>query len=88
MNIQPALMFAVIIFFVLGLIEVLRLLWYGCALILALVFVSYVYSATKLSVKFKDRAAMLLVVLYFVRAFAWLTGAAITTIRFLSGDKR
>jgi cellulose synthase/poly-beta-1,6-N-acetylglucosamine synthase-like glycosyltransferase len=88
MNIQPALILAVIVFFVLGLLEVLRLLWYGSALILALVFVSYVYSAAKLSVKFRDRAAMLLVVLYFVRAFAWLTGAAITAVRFLSGDKR
>jgi cellulose synthase/poly-beta-1,6-N-acetylglucosamine synthase-like glycosyltransferase len=88
MNIQPALILAVIIFFVLGFIEVLRPLWYASALILALVFVSYVYSAVKLSVKFRDRAAMLLVVLYFVRAFAWLTGAAITAIRFLLGDKR
>jgi cellulose synthase/poly-beta-1,6-N-acetylglucosamine synthase-like glycosyltransferase len=87
MNIQPALLLAAIIFFVLGLPEVLRPLWYASALILALVFVSYVYSAVKLSVKFKDRAAMLLVVLYFVRAFAWLTGAAITTVRFLLGNK-
>jgi cellulose synthase/poly-beta-1,6-N-acetylglucosamine synthase-like glycosyltransferase len=88
MNIQPLLILAVIIFLILGLIAILRPLWYASALILALVFVSYVYSAVKLSVKFRDRAAMLLVVLYFVRAFAWLTGAAITAIRFLSGDKR
>jgi cellulose synthase/poly-beta-1,6-N-acetylglucosamine synthase-like glycosyltransferase len=88
MNIQPALILAVIVFFVLGLIEVLRPLWCASALILALVFVSYVYSAVRLSIRFKDRAAMLLVVLYFVRAFAWLTGAAITAIRFLSGNKR
>jgi cellulose synthase/poly-beta-1,6-N-acetylglucosamine synthase-like glycosyltransferase len=88
MNIQPALILAVIVLFVLGLIEVLRPLWYASALILAFVFVSYVYSAVKLSIRFKDRAAMLLVVLYFVRAFAWLMGAAVTTIRFLSGDKR
>jgi GT2 family glycosyltransferase len=88
MNIQPALMLAVIVFFLFGLIEVLRPLWYASALILTLVFVYYVYSAAKLSVKFKDRAAMRLVVLYFVRAFAWLTGAAITTVRFLLGDRR
>jgi cellulose synthase/poly-beta-1,6-N-acetylglucosamine synthase-like glycosyltransferase len=87
MNIQPVLMFAAIIFFVLGLIEVLRPLWYASVLILAFVFVSYVYSAVKLSVKFKDRVAMRLVVLYFVRAFAWLTGAAITTVRLLLGDR-
>jgi cellulose synthase/poly-beta-1,6-N-acetylglucosamine synthase-like glycosyltransferase len=88
MNIQPVLMLAVIVFFLFGLIELLRPLWYASALILALVFVSYVYSAVKLSIKFKDRAAMLLVVLYFVRAFAWLTGAANTAVRFLLGDKR
>jgi cellulose synthase/poly-beta-1,6-N-acetylglucosamine synthase-like glycosyltransferase len=88
MNIQPLLILAAIIFFILGLIAILRPLWYASALILALVFVSYVYSAVKLSVKFRDKAAMLLVVLYFVRAFAWLTGAAITAIRFLSGDRR
>jgi cellulose synthase/poly-beta-1,6-N-acetylglucosamine synthase-like glycosyltransferase len=88
MNIQPLLILAVTIFFILGLIAILRPLWYASALILALVFVSYVYSAVKLSVKFRDKAAMLLVVLYFVRAFAWLMGAAITAIRFLLGDKR
>jgi cellulose synthase/poly-beta-1,6-N-acetylglucosamine synthase-like glycosyltransferase len=88
MNIQPVLMLAVIVFFLFGLIEVLRPLWYASALILALVLVSYFYSAVKLSIKFKDRAAMLLVVLYFVRAFAWLTGAAITAVRFLLGDRR
>jgi len=88
MNIQPALMLAIIVLFLFGLIEVLRPLWYASALILALVLVYYVYSAAKLAVKFKDRAAMRLVVLYFVRAFAWLTGAAITTVRFLLGDRR
>jgi cellulose synthase/poly-beta-1,6-N-acetylglucosamine synthase-like glycosyltransferase len=88
MNIQPILMLAVIVFFLFGLIEALRPLWYASALILTLVFVSYVYSAVKLSIKFKDRAAMLLVVLYFVRALAWLTGAAITTVRFLLSYKR
>jgi hypothetical protein len=88
MNIQPILIFAVIIFFILGLPAILRSLWYASALILTLVFVSNVYSAVKLSIKFKDGVAMLLVVLYFVRALAWLTGAAITTVRFLLGYKR
>jgi cellulose synthase/poly-beta-1,6-N-acetylglucosamine synthase-like glycosyltransferase len=88
MNIQPILILAVIIFFILGLPAILRSLWYASALILTLVFVSNVYSAVKLSIKFKDGVAMLLVVLYFVRALAWLTGAAITTVRFLLGYKR
>jgi cellulose synthase/poly-beta-1,6-N-acetylglucosamine synthase-like glycosyltransferase len=88
MNIQPALMLAVIVLFLCGIIEMLRPLWYASALILALVFVYYVYAAVKLSIKFKDKAAMRLVVLYFVRAFAWLTGAVVTTVRFLLGDRR
>jgi GT2 family glycosyltransferase len=88
MNIQPALLLAVIAFFLLGLIEILRPLWYGSALLLTFIFVYYVFSAAKLSIKFKDRVAMLMVVLYFVRALAWLTGAVITAVRFLQGDRR
>jgi cellulose synthase/poly-beta-1,6-N-acetylglucosamine synthase-like glycosyltransferase len=87
MNIQPLLILAAIIFFILGLPAILRPLWYASALILALVFIYYVYSAIKLSIKFKDGVAMLLVVLYFVRALAWLTGAAITTVRLLFGKR-
>ena len=86
MNIQPALMLTIIMLFLFGIIEVLRPLWYVSALMLGLVFVYYVYWATKLSVKFKDKTAMRLVVLYFVRAFAWLAGAAITSVWFLLGD--
>jgi cellulose synthase/poly-beta-1,6-N-acetylglucosamine synthase-like glycosyltransferase len=88
MNIQPFLVLAVITFFLLGLPEPLRLLWYVSALILALIFVYYVFSAVKLSIKFKDATAMLMVMLYFVRALAWFTGAVITTVRYLTGDRR
>ena len=88
MNIQPLLILAVIAFFLLGLPEVLRSLWYVSAFILALIFVYYVSSAVRLSIKFKDAAAMLMVVLYFVRTLAWFTGAVITTVRFLVGDRR
>jgi cellulose synthase/poly-beta-1,6-N-acetylglucosamine synthase-like glycosyltransferase len=88
MNIQPLLILAAIILFILGLPVMLRPLWYASALILVLIFVYYVYSAVKLSIKFKDGVAMLLVVLYFVRALAWSAGAAITAVRFLLGDKR
>jgi len=88
MNIQPLLILAVIAFFLLGLPEVLRSLWYVSAFILALIFVYYVFSAVRLSIKFKDAIAMLMVVLYFVRTLAWFTGAVITTVRFLVGDRR
>lgn len=88
MNMQPVLILTVLALFLLGIIEVLRPLWYASALILVLVSVYYIYSAAKLSIKFKDKGAMRLVVLYFVRAFAWLIGAAITAVRFLVGDRR
>ena len=88
MNIQPLLLLAVISFFLLGLPEILRPLWYVSAFLLAVIFVYYVFSAAKLAVKFKDSVAMLLVVLYFVRSLAWFTGAVITTVRFLAGGRR
>jgi cellulose synthase/poly-beta-1,6-N-acetylglucosamine synthase-like glycosyltransferase len=88
MNIQPFLVLAVIAFFLLGLPEVLRSLWYVSASVLVLMFVYYIVCAVRLSVKFKDAAAMRMVVLYFVRALAWFTGAVITTVRFLAGGRR
>jgi cellulose synthase/poly-beta-1,6-N-acetylglucosamine synthase-like glycosyltransferase len=88
MNIQPFLVLAVIAFFLLGIPELLRPLWYISASILVLMFVYYVVSAVRLSVKFKDAVAMRMVVLYFVRALAWFTGAVITTVRFLVGERR
>lgn len=88
MNIQPFLVLAVLAFFLLGLPEILRPLWYVSASILVLMFVYYVICAVRLSVKFKDAGAMLMVVLYFVRALAWFTGAVITSIGFLAGGRR
>ena len=88
MNIQPFLILAVIAFFLLGIPEALRPLWYVSASILALMFAYYVISAVRLSVKFKDAAAMRMAVLYFVRAFAWFSGAVITTVKFLAGGRR
>jgi cellulose synthase/poly-beta-1,6-N-acetylglucosamine synthase-like glycosyltransferase len=88
MNIQPALILAAILFFILGLIGLLRPLWYVSAFILAFVFVYYVYSAARISVKFKDSTAMLLVILYFARVVAWLSGAGIVTVKRLMGDRR
>ena len=88
MNIQPLLVLATVLFFLLGLPGLLRPLWYVSAFILVVIFVYYVYSAVKLSLKFNDSVAMLLVVLYFVRALAWFVGAVITTVKFLVGERR
>jgi cellulose synthase/poly-beta-1,6-N-acetylglucosamine synthase-like glycosyltransferase len=87
MNIQPALLLVVIAFFLLSIVPLLKPLWYVSSAVLAAILVFYVYSAAKISVKFKDRAAMRLVVLYFVRACAWLCGAALTTAKALFGRR-
>jgi len=88
MNIQPALILATLAFFLLGILGILRPLWYASALILLFIFVYFVFSAARASIKFRDRAAMRLVVLYYVRAFAWLAGAAITAVNVLRKRKR
>ena len=88
MNIQPVLLLAVIAFFLLGIIEALRPLWCISGLILVLMLVYFVYSAAKIAVKFHDRVALRLVVLYFVRAFAWFVGAVISTINYARGAGR
>ena len=88
MNIQPALLLAVIASFLLGILEVLRPLWYITGLLLLAMFIYYVYSAVKVSVKFHDRSALRLVVLYYVRAFAWIVGATVTTVKYLGGKEK
>jgi cellulose synthase/poly-beta-1,6-N-acetylglucosamine synthase-like glycosyltransferase len=87
MNVQPALLLAVIVLFLLGFVPLLRLLWYGSAAILAFMFLYYVVSAARISVKFHDSTAMRLIALYFVRTCAWLSGAAITAAKYVSGDR-
>jgi cellulose synthase/poly-beta-1,6-N-acetylglucosamine synthase-like glycosyltransferase len=88
MNIQPSLLLGVIVVFLLGIFPLLRLLWLASGVLLVGIFVYYIVSAMKISVRFKDGTAMLLVVLFFVRAFAWVCGAAVTTLRFIFGNRR
>ncbi|MEM2081868.1 MAG: glycosyltransferase [Candidatus Bathyarchaeia archaeon] len=83
MNLQPFLLLAVITFLLLGVIDMLRPLWLASAVLFALMLIYYVISAVKLSIRFKDATAMLLVALYFARAVAWFSGAVITTFSFL-----
>ncbi len=77
MNIQPLLIVAVVAFFLLGIIGILRALWYISGLILLAMFLYFVFSATRVAIEFKDNTALRLVVLYYVRLFAWLRGATI-----------
>jgi cellulose synthase/poly-beta-1,6-N-acetylglucosamine synthase-like glycosyltransferase len=88
MNIQPVLLLAVVAFFLLGIVPVLRVLWVVSALILLAMFVYFVYSAVKIAVKFHDWVALRLVVLYFVRSVAWFVGGSITVAKFLAGKGR
>ncbi|MCW4047426.1 MAG: glycosyltransferase [Candidatus Bathyarchaeota archaeon] len=88
MNVQPILILAVVVFAILGTFEVLRLLWYVAGALLLVMFVYYLFSAVRVAVKFKDKTAMRLLVLYFVRSFAWFAGAVITSVRYIAGDRR
>jgi len=83
MNVQPALILAAIGFFLLGIPEPLRPLWYVSALTLLFMFIYFVFSAARASVRFRDVGAMRLIVLYYVRSFAWLAGAAVTAFTVL-----
>jgi len=88
MNVQPALILTVIGLLLLGVIEVLRLLWYVSAVILLFILAYFIFSAVKVSVRFKDSTAMRLIVLYYVRAIAWLTGAGITAVNIIKNGRR
>jgi cellulose synthase/poly-beta-1,6-N-acetylglucosamine synthase-like glycosyltransferase len=88
MNIQPLLILAVLVLFVLGIPDVLRLFWYIAGGLLLFTSVYFLFSAVKIAVKFKDKTAMRLVVLYFVRSFAWFAGAVITSVKYIAGERR
>ncbi len=88
MNIQPALIILIAGLFLLGIIPLLRPAWILSGLIAAGILIYYVYSAAKISLKFKDATAMRLVVLYVERSFAWLAGAAIAGFNFLFSKRR
>jgi cellulose synthase/poly-beta-1,6-N-acetylglucosamine synthase-like glycosyltransferase len=88
MNIQPILLLAVTAFFLLGIVPVLRPLWYVSGLILLSMFVYFVYCAIKITFAYHDKVALRLVLLYFVRSFAWFVGALVTTLNYASGKGR
>jgi cellulose synthase/poly-beta-1,6-N-acetylglucosamine synthase-like glycosyltransferase len=87
MNIQPPLILVVIGCLILGIAPLLRALWYVAGLILLLMFLYFVFSAARAAVRFHDGSAMRLVLLYYVRSFAWLTGAAATAGNVLRGRR-
>ena len=88
MNIQPVLLLAVVASFLLGIIPFLRLLWVVSGIMLLAMLVYFIYSAARISMKFHDRSALGLVVLYSVRSVAWFVGAVSTTVQYLIGRNK
>ena len=88
LNIQPALLLSSILLFVFGLSRTLRALWYVSAGILMLLFCYYLFSAIKISKEYNDKTAVLLTAIYFIRVTAWLTGATITSLNFVTGKSQ
>jgi cellulose synthase/poly-beta-1,6-N-acetylglucosamine synthase-like glycosyltransferase len=88
MNIQPILFLAVLALFFLGVPAFTRFFWYLAGGLLLVILAYYLLSALKVSIKFKDKSAMRLVVLYFVRSCAWFAGAVITSVKYITGDRR
>jgi cellulose synthase/poly-beta-1,6-N-acetylglucosamine synthase-like glycosyltransferase len=85
MNIQPIWLLSTIISFLLGIVPSLNFLWYLTSVLFLSMFIYYVYSAAKIAVEFKDKTAMRLILLYYVRSIAWFNGAVITTIMYIRG---
>jgi cellulose synthase/poly-beta-1,6-N-acetylglucosamine synthase-like glycosyltransferase len=83
MNIQPVLMLVVVGAFLLGLVPLLRPLWYASAALFVAMLIYYAYSAAKVHAQFKDASQPRLTVLYLVRTCAWFCGAIITTVNYL-----
>lgn len=81
MNIQPMLIATCILLLVAGFFE--KAMWCISASILAFILILYTVSAIKLSHMYKDAGAMLLVVIYFVRAVAWTLGGAVSVAEIL-----
>jgi len=85
MNIQPIVLLTIVSSFLLGVIPLLQPLWYLTGTLIVALFIYYAYLATKITIKFKDKTAMRLIILYYVRSIAWFNGAIITTITYLRG---
>ena len=88
MNIQPILFLAVLALSFLGVPSFTRFFWYLAGGLLLVILAYYLFSAIKVSIKFRDKSAMRLVVLYFVRSCAWFAGAVITSVKYITGDRR
>jgi cellulose synthase/poly-beta-1,6-N-acetylglucosamine synthase-like glycosyltransferase len=87
MNIQPPMLLSSVFFFIIGLVDFLRPLWLISIILLVSLLIYFVFSAIKLSIRFSDNTALLLIILYFVRVIAWSSGAVISTIKYVLGKR-
>lgn len=85
MNIQPVWILATVVSFLVGIVPLLRPLWYITGILALAMLVYFIYSAAKVAGEYKDASIPRLVVLYYVRATAWFNGAVITTVKYLGG---
>jgi cellulose synthase/poly-beta-1,6-N-acetylglucosamine synthase-like glycosyltransferase len=88
MNVQPILILAAIVCFLLGIIPMLRPVWYLSAGILVFMILYFSYSAARVAAKFHENVVSRLVVLYFVRSWAWFVGAVSTTLQRLTWRRK
>jgi len=88
MNVQPILLLALFASLLIGIIPLLRLFWYISAVILAFMLIYFSYLAATIKAKYRDLVTWRLVVLYFVRSFAWFIGAVSTSLNYLAGKVR
>jgi len=89
MNIQPLLLVIAVLSILLGLIsEDLKFMLYVSFFTLTFLFLYYVVYSVKISAFFNDYTAMLLVVIYFIRATAWTLGGIVAVIKALKPGGR
>ena len=88
MNIQPILILVAIVSFLLGIIPMLRPVWVLSAAILIFMILYFSYSAAKVAAKYHENVVSRLVVLYFVRSWAWFVGAVTTTLGYFRGRRK
>lgn len=88
MNLQPVLLAFIFVSVILGLtLEKARVMLCIAAFTLVFLLTYYVIYAMRISLYFRDPAAMLLVIVYFVRAMAWTLGGTITVLKALKADR-
>ena len=83
MNLMPLMVLALFASFLVGIVPLLRPLWYVTAAIFVLMLIYFGVLAAKIAAKYHDAQSWRLVVLYFVRSIAWFAGATITTLQLL-----